>query len=69
MATSITQEEIDALEKAIASGATRITFNGRTVEYASFESLQARHRWLMTQIDQVEDGKKRVACYTRGVTT
>ena len=69
MTTKLTQAEIDVLEKAIASGVTRVTFNGRTVEYASFKSLQARHRWLKSQIDQVQDGKKRVARYTKGVTT
>lgn len=38
--------EIAALEKAIATGATRVTYENRTVEYASFESLLARLRYL-----------------------
>lgn len=38
--------EIAALRKAIASGATRVSYDGRTVDYDSYEKLLARLRWL-----------------------
>lgn len=41
--------EIDALKKAIASGVTRVTYNGRTVEYADLKSLRQRLKWLESQ--------------------
>lgn len=40
--------EIAALDKAIATGATRVRYdNGREVEYDSFERLLARRRFLI----------------------
>ena len=69
MTTLVSQTEIDALDEAIASGATRITFNGRTVEYADFDSLVARREYLQKLIDGVEGTKRRVAKFIKGVTT
>jgi hypothetical protein len=41
--------EIEALKLAIASGATRVSYDGKSVDYDSFEKMQSRLRWLETQ--------------------
>lgn len=34
-----TQKDIDAVERAIATGTLRVTINGKTVEYRSLDEL------------------------------
>lgn len=41
--------EIEALKLAIASGATRVSYDGKSVDYGSREDLLARLRWLQAQ--------------------
>lgn len=41
--------EIEALKIAIASGATRVSYDGRSVDYDSYENLLARLQWLLGQ--------------------
>lgn len=36
---AFTQVQLDAIEEAIASGATRITYEGKSVEYGSLDTL------------------------------
>lgn len=36
-----TQTQLDALEAALASGALRVTYDGKTVEYRSIAELKA----------------------------
>lgn len=38
--TSLTQDDIDALEEAIASGARRVKFKDREVEYRSLAEMK-----------------------------
>lgn len=44
--------EIDALKLAIASGATEVAYDGKRVQYDSFEKLLARLSWLEAQSAQ-----------------
>lgn len=39
---SWTQAELDALKRAYARGVTRVTYEGKTVEYASTDDLAKR---------------------------
>lgn len=42
--------EIASLEKAIATGATEVRYDGgRSVRYDTFESLKQRRNWLISQ--------------------
>lgn len=43
--------EIVAIEEAIASGVTKVAYNGKSVEYASLDDLFARRRWLQAQVN------------------
>lgn len=36
---AFTQAQLDAIENAIGAGATRVTYEGRTVEYGSLDDL------------------------------
>lgn len=42
--------ELAAIERAIASGTTRVSYGDKSVEYDSFEKLLSRRRWIMNQI-------------------
>jgi len=42
-------KELSAIERAIAAGATRVSYDGKSVEYDSFDKLLARRRWLLAQ--------------------
>lgn len=59
--------EIEALKKAIASGATRVTYNGRTVEYATLDSLRERLAWLESQASGASSPKRAFAKFVKGV--
>lgn len=41
-----TQAELDALKRAYAQGALRVSYEGRTVEYGSAEDLLSRIRTI-----------------------
>lgn len=40
--------EIEAITLAIASGATKVSYNGKSVEYGTRDDLLARLRWLQS---------------------
>lgn len=50
LSTQVLQDELDALELAIASGVTTVTHNGKTATYDNLAGLQARARWLRGRI-------------------
>jgi hypothetical protein len=41
--------EIEAIKLAISTGATKISYDGKSIDYDSFEKLLARLNWLETQ--------------------
>lgn len=45
-----TQAELDALKAAYASGTTRVSYNGRTVEYDSGAALLQRIRVIEAEV-------------------
>ena len=53
-----TQAELDALKAAYASGTTRVSYEGKTVEYDSQAGLLARIRTIEAEV-QASSGKPR----------
>lgn len=51
--------EISALEYAIATGATRVTYDGKSTDYDSFDKLLQRLAWLKGQQSLVTTGRGR----------
>lgn len=49
---AFTQGELDALKRAYASGTTRVTYEGKTVEYATAKDLMQRIRFIERELSQ-----------------
>lgn len=47
---AFTQGELDALKRAYASGTTRVTYEGKTVEYASARDLMQRISYIEREL-------------------
>lgn len=47
---AFTQTQLTALENAIAAGATRVTHDGKTVEYASLDDMLRRRNIIRTAL-------------------
>lgn len=62
--------EIAALEEAIASGAMRVSYDGKSVDYDSFDKLVQRLAWLKARQTQASTGRPRpragFATFSRG---
>lgn len=58
-----TQSELDALKRAFAAGVLRVTYDGRTVEYASADDLLKRIRAIEAEIAASSGTKRPVAGY------
>lgn len=60
-----TQAELDALKSAYAQGVTRVSYEGKTVEYASGDDLRRRIREIEGEIAATSGKKKPVAGFVR----
>lgn len=49
-----TQEQLNALEAALAKGERRVSFGDKTVEYRSVEELKAAIREVKREIDRLD---------------
>lgn len=49
--------EIDVLKKAIATGARRVIFDGRSIEFETFDKLLERLAWLENQQNPAASGR------------
>lgn len=58
---SWTQEELDALKAAYASGTTRVTYDGKTVEYDSEAALLRRIQIIESAIGAASGRPRPVA--------
>ena len=56
-----TQAELDALRRAYASGTLRVTYEGKTVEYASAADLLSRIRTIERDRQATGVGKSLIA--------
>lgn len=54
-----TQTELAALKRAYASGTTRVTYDGKTVEYDSGDKLLARIRVIEGELEAIAGSKPR----------
>lgn len=59
------QTELDALKSAYAQGVTRVSYEGKTVEYASGADLLRRIREIDAEIAAASGRKKPVAGFAR----
>ena len=67
MATNFTAAHIAALDEAIAAGVTKVTYNGKNVEFDSLESLIKRRNFVQAQIDGVQKSRRSFARFSKGV--
>ena len=65
-----TQEQLSALEAALAKGEKRVTFGDKTVEYRSVEELQAAIRTVESELARSagESRKCQIRVTTRKAT-
>ena len=61
-----TQAQLDALDAAIASGVLSVTFNGRTVQYQSTESLLQARAVLAARLNPTTTRTYRLAVVSKG---
>lgn len=59
------QADLDALERAINTGATRVEYQDRKVSYRSLAEMQAAARRLRIQLGQAAPGPRRSIVQTR----
>lgn len=45
-----TTSQLAALESAIASGSLEVTYDGKTIKYASFDDLKKRYEYVREQL-------------------
>ncbi len=62
---SWTAGELQALKKAYATGKTRVTYDGKTVEYDSASGLLSRIRVIEAEISTGSGKKKPAAGFVR----
>ena len=60
---SWTQAELDALKAAYASGTTRVTYEGKTVEYDSEAALLRRIQTVEAEVNAAAGTKRPIAGY------
>jgi hypothetical protein len=58
---SWTQAELDALKAAYASGTLRVSYDGKTVEYASADDLKKRIQTIEGAIDAAGGNPRPIA--------
>lgn len=66
MATSWTQDDLDRIEKAIATGALRVEYNDRTVVYKSNKELFEAREMIRRALGLVKRGGRVLAKASKG---
>jgi len=60
LSTTELRQHLDALDRAIASGVTRVRApDGSFTAYASFAEMQARREWLFARLAETEGSTSR----------
>lgn len=65
MAT-LTEQHLDAIEEAIASGATRVTYDGKSVDYRSLAEMISIRDALRRDLGLSGQSRRTVASYRSG---
>jgi len=60
-----TTDDVARLEKAIASGKTRVSFGDRTVEYADLDAMRRARREMLDELATDATRRKRVIRLTQ----
>ncbi|MCK7542958.1 hypothetical protein MLC59_02080 [Marinobacter bryozoorum] len=63
---SFTASDLDAINRAIALGERRVTFNDRTVEYRDIDELLRARDAIRTELARSESGSRRRIWPMRG---
>ena len=62
---AFTQSQLDALQEAYASGTTRVTIDGRTVEYRSLDDLSKAIARIERSLGQGSTERSSLASFSR----
>lgn len=62
-----TQKDLDALRKAMNSGAERVQEGNKTVTYRSLEAMQQRERAMMRELGLLKAPKRRSPVVSKGL--
>ena len=63
---AFTQKQLDSIENAIATGATRMTHEGRTVEFASLDAMLRVRDIIRRALGLVSGSSTVVVAHDRG---
>lgn len=66
MSNRYTQADLDALNKAIATGARSVSYNGHRVEYASLSDMRIVRAEMEQELGTVRKTKRSRATFSRG---
>lgn len=70
MATAFTQAQLNALEEAIATGATAITYEGKRVEYRNLDEMMRIRDTMRAALGlNSQTSRYSLASYTKDSTT
>jgi len=53
-----TQTQLDAIQDAYVEGVTKVTFNGRTIEYRSLKEMKSIMSDIQNSIKPINDAQK-----------
>lgn len=67
MATSWSSDDVAALERAIASGARKVKFRDREVEYRSLDEMREALRIMNQSLSGGAKSRRRFAQYEGGI--
>lgn len=67
MSTRYTQADLDALNKALATGARRVSYNGQTVEYRDLNEMQKVRDEMERELGHTKTKRRSRAVFSRGV--
>jgi hypothetical protein len=60
------QLQLDAINNAIASGATRVSYDGKSVEYRDLAEMRSVRDGLMRELGLPTRPRRRVAAFSSG---
>lgn len=63
---AFTQEQVDALEKAIAEGATRVKYADKEVEYRSLSDMIQLLNLMKQELGALPAGGRKFAYFSKG---
>ncbi len=67
MSTSYTQEDLDAIEDAIAKGARRVKYTDKEIEYRSLKEMMEIRDFIKRCLSGSTSGARRVAAFSKGL--